>query len=97
MTKKRIFLVTLQKAFYGFFDGGSADLYALKDISRLRCSNNSSRNSGDLGFAIERCIGAIISSNHAERNNSGQINFFMCAKIRIILNKNTSKNKNIYV
>lgn len=58
---------------YGFFDGGSADLYALKDILRLRCSNNSSRNSGDLGFAIERCVGAIISSNHAERNNSGGI------------------------
>lgn len=58
---------------YGFFDGGSADLFALKDINRLRCSNNSSRNSGDLGFAIERCVGGIISNNHASRNNSGGI------------------------
>ena len=55
---------------YGFFDGGSADLYSLKDIVRLKCTNNVARNSGDLGFAIERCRNAIVSNNTADRNNS---------------------------
>lgn len=55
---------------YGFFDGGTADLYSLKDIIRLKCTNNVARNAGDLGFAIERSRNAIISNNTADRNNS---------------------------
>ncbi|WP_420571661.1 right-handed parallel beta-helix repeat-containing protein [Kordia sp.] len=55
---------------YGFFDGGTADLYSLKDIVRLKLTNNIARNGGDLGFAIERSRNAIISNNTADRNNS---------------------------
>ncbi len=61
---------------YGFFDGGSADLYGLKDIVRLKCANNVARNSGDLGFAIVNCSGAIVSGNTADRNNSAGIGIF---------------------
>ncbi|WP_046758576.1 right-handed parallel beta-helix repeat-containing protein [Kordia jejudonensis] len=55
---------------YGFFDGGTADLFSLKDIIRLKLTNNVARNAGDLGFAIERSRNAIISNNTADRNNS---------------------------
>ncbi len=61
---------------YGFFDGGSADLYALKDIVRLKCLNNIARNSGDLGFAIVNCASATVSGNTAGRNNSSGIGIF---------------------
>ncbi|MEM6719240.1 MAG: right-handed parallel beta-helix repeat-containing protein [Bacteroidota bacterium] len=61
---------------YGFFDGGSADLFGLKDIVRLKCVNNVARNSGDLGFAIVNCTNAIVSGNTAERNNSSGIGIF---------------------
>lgn len=60
---------------YGFFDGGSADLYSLKDIDTLKCSNNIARNSGDLGFSIERSKEVIVSHNTANRNNSFGIAF----------------------
>lgn len=60
---------------YGFFDGGSADLYSLKDIHTLNCSNNIARNSGDLGFSIERSRDVIVSHNTATRNNSFGIAF----------------------
>jgi len=55
---------------YGFFDGGSADLYSLKDILRLQCNNNIARFSGDLGFAIERSSAVVFTGNTADRNNS---------------------------
>lgn len=61
---------------YGFFDGGSADLYGLKDIVRLKCVNNVARNSGDLGFAIVNCSSAVVSGNTADRNNSAGIGIF---------------------
>lgn len=61
---------------YGFFDGGSADLFSLKDIIRLKCYGNTARNSGDLGFAIERCRFAVIANNTADRNNSCGISIF---------------------
>lgn len=60
---------------YGFFDGGTADLYSLKDIQNLRCVNNSAYNSGDLGFSIERSKDVIVSNNTANRNNSFGIAF----------------------
>ena len=60
---------------YGFFDGGSADLYSLKDIDNLNCTNNIARNSGDLGFSIERSKDVIVSHNTANRNNSFGIAF----------------------
>lgn len=60
---------------YGFFDGGTADLYSLKDIKNLRCINNSAYNSGDLGFSIERSKDVIVSNNTANRNNSFGIAF----------------------
>ncbi|WP_299683178.1 right-handed parallel beta-helix repeat-containing protein [uncultured Dokdonia sp.] len=60
---------------YGFFDGGSADLYSIKDIYNLRCLNNIARNSGDLGFSIERSEKVIVSHNTASRNNSFGIAF----------------------
>lgn len=53
-----------------FFNGGSADLYSLKDIVRLKCNGNVARNSGDLGFALERCSGVVATGNTADRNNS---------------------------
>ena len=61
---------------YGFFDGGSADLFSLKDIIRLKCTGNTARNSGDLGFAIERCKFAVVANNTADRNNSCGISIF---------------------
>lgn len=60
---------------YGFFDGGTADLYSLKDINNLNCTNNIARNSGDLGFSIERSEHVIVSHNTANRNNSFGIAF----------------------
>ena len=59
----------------GFFDGGSADLYSIKDAINLNLTNNVSRNSGDLGMSIERSSNAVVSGNTVERNNSSGIAF----------------------
>lgn len=71
---------------YGFFDGGSGDLYSLKDVERLTCTGNRVRNSGDLGFAIERCHFAIISNNTADRNNSCGISIFDSTNVNVVGN-----------
>lgn len=60
---------------YGFFDGGTADLYSVKDIINLKLHNNTARNSGDLGISIERSSNVIVSNNTVERNNSSGIAF----------------------
>jgi parallel beta-helix repeat protein len=60
---------------YGFFDGGSADLYSIKDVVNLKLLNNTGRNSGDLGISVERSFNAIVSNNTIERNNSSGIAF----------------------
>ncbi|GGG35505.1 hypothetical protein GCM10011344_40470 [Dokdonia pacifica] len=60
---------------YGFFDGGSADLYSIKDIINLKVNNNTARNSGDLGISLERSSNVIVSNNTVERNNSSGIAF----------------------
>jgi parallel beta-helix repeat protein len=60
---------------YGFYDGGSADLYSLKDIDSLHCKNNIARNSGDIGFSIERSKNVTVSHNTANRNNAYGIAF----------------------
>ena len=60
---------------YGFFDGGSADLYSVKDIVNLKLHNNTARNSGDLGISVERSSNVIVSNNTVERNNSSGIAF----------------------
>lgn len=57
-------------------NGGSADLFSLKDIVRLKCYGNTARNSGDLGYAIERCHGGLVSNNTADQNNSCGISIF---------------------
>ncbi|WP_298516071.1 right-handed parallel beta-helix repeat-containing protein [uncultured Kordia sp.] len=54
----------------GFFNGGSADLIAIKDVKHFQCRHNISNGSGDLGFAFERCHEGEISHNTAEENNS---------------------------
>lgn len=66
---------TVEGADYGFFDGGSADLYSLKDIQNLQCVNNIALNSGDLGFSVERSKDVVVSNNTANRNNSFGIAF----------------------
>jgi parallel beta-helix repeat protein len=68
---------------YGFYDGGSADLFSLKDIVRLKCYGNTARNSGDLGFAIERCHTGVVSNNTADRNNSCGISIFDSSNISV--------------
>ncbi|MBC8757192.1 right-handed parallel beta-helix repeat-containing protein [Kordia sp. YSTF-M3] len=55
---------------------GTADLFSLKDIVRLKCYGNTARNSGDLGFAIERCHFGVVSNNTADQNNSCGISIF---------------------
>ncbi|MEP0264887.1 right-handed parallel beta-helix repeat-containing protein [Dokdonia sp.] len=76
---------------YGFFDGGSADLYSLKDIINLKLNNNTSRNSGDLGMSIERSSNVIVSNNTVERNNSSGI-AFTDVKNPIIINNIVANN-----
>ncbi|WP_298421438.1 right-handed parallel beta-helix repeat-containing protein [uncultured Kordia sp.] len=67
----------------GFYDGGSGDLFSLKDILRLKCYGNTSRNSGDLGFAIERCHFGSVANNTADRNNSCGISIFESTHINV--------------
>lgn len=57
-------------------NGGTADLFSLKDIIRLKCYGNTARNSGDLGYAIERCHGGLVSNNTADKNNSCGISIY---------------------
>lgn len=57
-------------------NGGTADLFSLKDIIRLKCYGNTARNSGDLGYAIERCHSGVVSNNTADKNNSCGISVY---------------------
>lgn len=66
-----------------FANKGSADLFSLKDIIRLKCYGNTARYSGDLGFAIERCQYGIVSNNTADHNNSCGISIFGSTHITV--------------
>lgn len=66
-----------------FANQGSADLFSLKDIIRLKCYGNTARNSGDLGFAIERCHYGTVSNNTADHNNSCGISIFGSSHISV--------------
>ncbi len=66
--------------------GGSADLFSLKDIVRLKCYGNTARNSGDLGYAIERCHYGVVSNNTADQNNTCGISIFGSSHISVVGN-----------
>ncbi|AXG71325.1 right handed beta helix region [Kordia sp. SMS9] len=71
----------------GFFNGGSADLFAIKDTKNFLCTKNVAIGSGDLGFAFERCHHGEVSHNTAEENNSCGIGFAGSTAIHVLHNK----------
>jgi hypothetical protein len=70
----------------GFFNGGSADLFAIKDVKHFQCRHNTAIGSGDLGFAFERCHHGEVIHNRAEENNSCGIGFAGSSKINVLHN-----------
>jgi parallel beta-helix repeat protein len=72
------------RSFPGEF--GAADLFSLKDITRLKCYGNTARNGGDLGYAIERCHYGVVSNNTADQNNRCGISVFGSSHISVIGN-----------
>lgn len=71
----------------GFFSGGSADLFSIKDTKNFVCKNNIATGSGDLGFAFERCHQGEISNNTAEENNSCGISVLGSSYLSLTHNK----------
>ncbi|MFK7747253.1 MAG: right-handed parallel beta-helix repeat-containing protein [Kordia sp.] len=70
-----------------FYNGGSADLIAIKDTKEFICTENVANGSGDLGFAFERCHYGEVSYNTAEENNSCGIGFAGSTRIEVLFNK----------
>ncbi len=89
----------VQGAKLGFYNGGSADLIAIKDTKNFLCAENVANGSGDLGIALERCHHGEVSHNTAEENNSCGICFTGSTFIQVLFNKcgsNEQRRDGIY-